>query len=129
MMLKIQFCFANISAEILRSNLVNTCCTECHILAHFLPNAVAVKSFKIYLRKIWSTLTAKMLVKLTPCIFPVFVSSFYFLPFCQSFKISVRPNLNLSIFHGGQIYNTNVPSFSRSLSNKTKINDKKEKKI
>ncbi len=58
------FCFANISDEILLHVLGYSFCTEHLILVHFLPNAVAIKSIKIYLRKRCSALALKMLMKL-----------------------------------------------------------------
>jgi hypothetical protein len=41
---KMLFCFTNISAEILLNVLGYSLGAECHILAHFLPNTVAIKS-------------------------------------------------------------------------------------
>ncbi len=46
---KILFCFTKISAENLLHILGYSFCTEHHNFAHFLPNAVAFKSFKNYL--------------------------------------------------------------------------------
>jgi hypothetical protein len=53
-------------------------CTEHHTLAHFLPNAVAIKSSKNYLRKSCSSLALKSVGKIDPwCQFyQHFMSSF-----------------------------------------------------
>jgi hypothetical protein len=70
--------FNKISAKVLLYILGYSFGTERHTLAHFLPNAVAIKSIKNYLRKSCSSLALKSVGKIDPwcqCHQP-FMSSF-----------------------------------------------------
>ncbi len=61
-------CFNKICTQILLQILGYSFCTESHIFGGFLPNAVAIKSFKNHVRKSCSALAPKMLVKLIPVV-------------------------------------------------------------
>jgi hypothetical protein len=61
---KMQFCFTNISAEILLHVLGYSFRSECHILAHFDQKLLPLNAPKIICAKSCNGFTPKMLMKL-----------------------------------------------------------------